>query len=138
LGIEQVIVLDTHIWVWWVQGDPRLPPTLRGVLEANEKGGLGVSIISVLEVARLVAYSRLTLPLPLLNWAQQALTYPHIELVELSPEIAIESTQLPGEFHKDPCDRIIVATARHFDWPLATTDGLIERYPHVRAMEYDH
>jgi PIN domain nuclease of toxin-antitoxin system len=133
-----VILLDTHIWVWWVQGDARLPPTLRGVLEVNEKSGLGVSVISVLEVARLVAHNRLTIPLPVMDWVEQALAYPHIQLIELSPKIAVESTQLPGEFHKDPCDRVIIATARHLNWQLATTDGLIERYPHVRVTEYDH
>jgi PIN domain nuclease of toxin-antitoxin system len=130
-----MILLDTHMWVWWVQGDPTIPAAMRGVLEVNEKYGLGVSVISCLEVARLVAYGRLTLPKPVSQWVDEALRYPHVKLVELSPEIAVDSTQLPEPFHKDPSDRIIVATARRLDVPLATTDGLIRRYqPNVKLV----
>lgn len=130
-----MILLDTHVWVWWVQGDPVLPPPMRGILEVNEKYGLGVSVISCLEVARLVAYRRLTLPKPVLQWVEEALRYPHVKLIELSPEIAVESTQLPEPFHKDPSDRIIVATARRLNVPLATTDGLIRQYqPNVKLI----
>ena len=130
-----MILLDTHVWVWWVQGDPVLPPAMRGVLEANEKYGLGVSVISCLEVARLVAYRRLTLPKAVSQWVDEALHYPHVRLVELTPEIAVQSTLLPEPFQKDPCDRIIVATARQLDVPLATADGLIRQYhPNVKLV----
>jgi PIN domain nuclease of toxin-antitoxin system len=130
-----VILLDTHVWIWWVQGDPSLPGPMRGVLEVNEKYGLGVSVISCLEVARLVAYQRLVLPKPVGDWIEEALRYPHMKLLELTPQIAVASTQLPEPFHKDPADRIIVATARQFDVPLATTDGLIRRYePNVKLV----
>jgi len=112
-----------------------MPAALRGALEVNEKDGLGVSVISCLEVARLVAYGRLTLPKPVAQWVDEALRYPHVKLIELSPEIAVDSTRLPEPFHKDPCDRIIVATARRLDMPLATTDGLIRRYaPNVKLV----
>jgi PIN domain nuclease of toxin-antitoxin system len=131
-----MILLDTHVWVWWVQNDPDLAPTMRGVLEVNEKYGLGVSVISCLEVARLAAYGRLILPRPVMEWVDQALHYPHVRLVELSPKIAVDSTRLPGEFHKDPCDRIIVATARELDCPLATADGRIRHYPHVKLVSF--
>jgi PIN domain nuclease of toxin-antitoxin system len=130
-----MILLDTHVWIWWVQGDSNLPVTMRGLLEVNEKYGLGVSVISCLEVARLVAYGRLQLPEPVDKWVDQALKYPHIHLIELTPRIAIESTRLPGELHKDPCDRIIIATARELDWQLATCDHLIRRYPAVKLLD---
>jgi len=129
-------LLDTHVWVWWVQDDPALPSVMRGWLDANEKYGLGVSVISCLEVARAVSCNRLMLPLPTAEWIQTALRYPHIKLVDLTPQIAIESVQLAGDFHKDPCDRIIVATARTLNVPLATTDGLIRRYEGVQTVTY--
>ena len=63
-----------------------------------------------------------------------ALAYPGIQLIELTPQIAIESTKLPGNFHRDPADQIIVATARVFDIPLMTVDGKILNYLHVRTL----
>ena len=62
----------------------------------------------------------------------EALAYPGVELIELSPRIAIESTQLPPPFHRDPADQILVATARHLSIPLITLDGQIRSYPHVK------
>lgn len=94
-------ILDTQVWVGWIQEDNLLPPRLRGYLEVNEKYGFGVSAISCLEVARLVAVKRLILPLPVDQWMDQALKYPGVSLIELSPAIAIESTRLPDPFHKD-------------------------------------
>jgi len=64
-----------------------------------------------------------------------ALVYPGIRLIELTPQISIESTKLPGEFHKDPADQIIVATARIYDIPLLTADEKILDYPHVNTLK---
>jgi PIN domain nuclease of toxin-antitoxin system len=127
-----VIVLDTHIWVWWVHGDPALSASTRALLDASEPTGIAVSAISCWEVAKLVERGRLTLPCPVLDWLQQALSYPGVRLIELSPRICAESAQLPGEFHRDPADQIIVATARILDAPLVTVDGKILEYPHVK------
>jgi PIN domain nuclease of toxin-antitoxin system len=127
-----MIVLDTHIWVWWVHDDPQLPPAYKTCIQAHEAGGLGVSAISCWEIAKLVEYSRLTLPLPVGEWLDQALAYPGIRLLELTAQIAVESTQLPGSFHRDPADQIIVATARIYAWPLVTLDQRIQNYAHVQ------
>ncbi len=127
-----MIVLDTHIWVWWVHGDTHLPPTYLAYIQSNEPRGIGVSAISCWEVAKLVEYGRLTLPLPVTDWLDQALAYPGVRLLELTPQIAVESTQLPGTFHRDPADQIIVATARVFSSPLVTLDGRIRNYPDVQ------
>lgn len=126
-----MIVLDTHIWVWWVHTDAQLPERYREYLRRNENSGLGVSAISCWEVAKLVEYGRLKLPLSVSEWLTQALNYPGVQLLELTPQIAVESTQLPGEFHKDPADQIIVATARIYNSPLVTLDGRILAYSHV-------
>lgn len=127
-----MIVLDTHIWVWWVHGDASLPPSIRTVLDASEQTGIAVSAVSCWEVAKLVERGRLTLPCPVFDGLQQALSYPGVRLIELSPRISVESTRLPGEFHRDPADQIIVATARVLDAPLVTVDGKILQYAHVR------
>jgi PIN domain nuclease of toxin-antitoxin system len=82
----------------------------------------------------LVEYGRLELPSSLGEWFEQALSYPGVQLLALTPEIAIESTQLPGEFHRDPADQIIVATARVYECPIATSDDKILNYPHVRTI----
>jgi len=127
-----VIVLDTHIWVWWVHGDSSLPASVRTLLDASEQTGIAVSAISCWEVAKLVERGRLTLPCPVFDWLQQARAYPGVRFIELSPRICVEPTQLPGEFHRDPADQIIVATARVLDAPLVTVDGKILQYAHVK------
>lgn len=128
-----MIVLDTHIWVWWVHADLRLTAQQLVALQEHESEGLGVSAISCWEVAKLVEYGRLALPCPVGDWINQALAYPGIRLLELTPEIAVESTQLPGAFHRDPADQIIVATARVYDCALLTADRKILTYPHVNC-----
>jgi PIN domain nuclease of toxin-antitoxin system len=129
-----VIVLDTHVWVWWVHGDPQLPPDVAQVVAAYEAVRLGVSVISCWEVAKLVEYGRLNLPLAVGDWTTQALAYPGVRRLELTPEIAVESTQLPPPFHKDPADQIIVATARIHGVPLVTCDAKIRAYAHVQLL----
>lgn len=129
-----MIVLDTHVWIWWVHNDPSLPQDAAQVVTANETIGLGISAISCWEIAKLVEYNRLILPLPVTDWMKQALSYPGIRLLELTPEIAIESTQLPQPFHKDPADQMIVATARIHGFALVTCDTKIRAYPHVQVL----
>jgi PIN domain nuclease of toxin-antitoxin system len=129
-----MIALDTHIWVWWVHSDDRLTQAQINVIKANGVGGIGVSAISCWEVAKLVEYGRLDLSCPLAEWFEQALSYPGIRIPPLTPEIAIKSTQLPGEFHRDPADQIIVATARINRCPLVTSDAKLVKYPHVETV----
>jgi PIN domain nuclease of toxin-antitoxin system len=128
-----VIVLDTHVWVWWVHGDAQLWSDHLVIIQANEPTGIGVSAIALWEVAKLVELGRVVLPVPLNDWFKKALAYPGVSVLELTPEIAIESTQLPGTFHKDPADQIIVATARIHNCPLLTVDKRIRAYPHVNT-----
>jgi|SRR6185312_2829963 len=127
-------MLDTHIWIWRVQSDPRLSAQHRDLLSQKESEGLGISVISRWEVAKLVELNRLVLPLEIGQWIDHALGYPGIRLLELTPQIAIESTQLPPVFHRDPADQLIVATARTLDIGLVTVDSRIMNYPHVRTL----
>lgn len=130
-----MIVLDTHIWVWWVHGDAKLNEDHLKWLTEHETDGLGISAFSTWEVAKLVENNRLTLPCPIREWFEQALAYPGIRLLNLTWQIALESTQLPGSFHKDPADQIIVATARIYDCPLLTVDEKILNYPYVKTLQ---
>ena len=129
-----MILLDTHVWVWWVHGDARLTSSQASVIEEAEDDVIGVSAISCWEVAKLVERGRLTLPRPVDEWLDQALDYPGVRLIELSPEIAVASTQLPEPFHRDPADQIIVATARLNDCPLVTLDEKIVSYERVETV----
>ena len=83
------------------------------------------------EVAKLVELGRLSLPVALGQWFTEALSYPGVTLVELTPSIAIESTGLSGSFHRDPADQIIVAASRVLGCDLLTADQRIRDYPHV-------
>ncbi len=130
-----MIVLDTHIWIWWVQGDANLTGQQVAWLQQYESQGLGVSAISCWEVAKLVEYNRLVLPCPVEEWMDQALSYPGIQFLNLTAQIAIESTQLPAGFHKDPADQIIVATARVHNCQLLTVDAKILDYGHVNTLK---
>jgi PIN domain nuclease of toxin-antitoxin system len=129
-----VILLDTHMWVWWVNGSAQLTAAQRKQLEANESTGLAVSVISCWEVSKLVERKRLELNLQVGEWIQQALAYPGIRLLYLTPKIAVESTQLPPTFHRDPADQIIVATSRVRGYPLLTADEKILEYAHVKTL----
>ena len=129
-----MIVLDTHIWVWWVHGDTSLTDQQVAWLQQYETQGLGVCAISCWEIAKLVEYNRIVLPSPVDEWMGMALLYPGIRFLNLTPQIAIESTQLPAGFHKDPADQIIVATARIHNYPLLTVDARILDYEHVETL----
>ena len=126
-----MILLDTHIWVWWVSGNERLSNEDVQRIQDSEEEGLGISIISCWEVAKKVQVGKLALDRPILDWIEMALAYPGMRLIDLTPAIVAESTQLPGDFHKDPADQIIVATARILNLTLLTRDAKILDYPHV-------
>lgn len=130
-----MIILDTHIWVKWVLDESQLPSVLCDKIREHETDGLGVSVISCWEVAKLIEVKRLSFEIDVHDWINQALSYPGIQLIDFSPRIAIESTQLPGEFHRDPGDQIIVATARIHDCPLLTMDKKILDYKHVKLIQ---
>ena len=128
-----MILLDTHIWIWWVHEDSRLSKDRISWIDSQTEG-IGVSAISCWEIAKLVEYKRIELPCPIKEWLKQALNYPGVQLLELSPEISVQSTELPGEFHRDPSDQIIVATAMIHQCPLLTADKKILDYSHVETI----
>lgn len=129
-----MIVLDTHVWAWWVDGNERLTKTQLEAITTHETDVIGVSAISVWEVAKLVELGKIELQPSLHEWFENALNYPGVRLIGLTPDIVIESTRLPEVFHRDPADQIIVATARIHNCPLLTSDMKILKYSHVTTI----
>lgn len=129
-----MIVLDTHALVWWVSGDERLSASARERIEqARAAAGrqVLVSAISAWEIAMLVARGRIALAMDLDEWLQAVESLDGIALVPVTARVAVQSATLPGDFHKDPADRMIVALARERNAVLVTADDKIQRYPHV-------
>ena len=88
----------------------------------------------MVEISRLVTQNKLILPCPVQEWFNIALAQEKVILLSITPQIAIDSYSLPGDFHKDPADRIIVSTARIYDVPLLTVDEKILAYSYVKKI----
>jgi PIN domain nuclease of toxin-antitoxin system len=125
----QSLLLDTHIWLWLVQGNSRLRSPARGAISrAATAGRLRIAAITVWEIALLSSRKRVVLGKPLARWVDDALAASGVGVEPLSPRIAVESCELPDGLHGDPADRIIVATARLADLVLITRDRRILDY----------
>jgi PIN domain nuclease of toxin-antitoxin system len=138
--VEDSVLLDTHVWWWFVMGSERLQdsPALTLIRKAIEHQKVFISVMSVWEMGMLEAKERIRFQQGLRTWVEAALAKPGIRLQGLTPSIAIESTRLPGDFHPDPMDRILVATARELNIPILTADAAIIAYAnreYVRAVE---
>jgi PIN domain nuclease of toxin-antitoxin system len=126
-------LLDTHIWIWWNAKPDALPEKAKQLIANGNYDELLLSAISIWEFSKLLEKGRLKLSCDGLQWISQALKIPRLRIVDLTPEIAWQSTCLPQPFHDDPADQIIVATARNEKAILISADRLIRRYPHVRS-----
>jgi PIN domain nuclease of toxin-antitoxin system len=125
------ILLDTHVWIWVSIGDlSSLSPKARKAVTVTPKW---ISAISCWELAKLVERQRLGFTIPTLTWMRRSLSENNIRIADLTPEIAVESTELQG-FHQDPADQIIVATSRVLGMPLVTTDQRIISFGGVEAV----
>ena len=108
-----------------MRGPSALPAGIAAALTSESR--IGVSAISSLEVVYLVKRQRIELPLPTREWLREALAPSGIESLPMTAEIAAASAELP-EHHKDPADRIIIATALAYDAKLASVDGMFPLY----------
>ena len=119
-------LLDTHILIWWLNNSNQLSPAQREVIgAASAQSPLLVSDISLWEVATLHNLGRIQLTIPLRPWLDKAVAPPLVRRHGISPAIAAELATLPDSFHRDPADRILVATARTFGAMLLTQDRRI-------------
>jgi len=123
------LLLDTHIWVDYINGDDRLHRSVVARIEhAREQRAVYISIISVWELAMLVQKSRLRLPSGTLAWAEQAIRLPGTQLLPLSPVAVVRSVDLARDLNQDPADRILVATAESENLQLVTRDRDVIRF----------
>jgi PIN domain nuclease of toxin-antitoxin system len=121
-------LLDTHAWVSWVEHDGRLDPrTLDAIDSLPPDARPYLCDISLWEVAMLVELKRLALDIPLEEWLAASSHPRSVRLIAITPVIAAETAVLPSTFHRDPADRLIVATCRVMGLSLLTSDRRILR-----------
>lgn len=125
------ILLDTHVWIWLSIGETQ---SLSSRAQQSISGcHRWISAISCWELAKLVERRRIGFTIPTLSWIRRSLNENQIRLADLTPEIAVESTELQG-FHRDPADQIIVATSRVLGLPVVTADQRIIQFRDVEAI----
>jgi PIN domain nuclease of toxin-antitoxin system len=136
--VDKPVLLDTHVWIWLMEGRAGVRPEAVQLMErAGEESFLRVSAISAWEVGMLEARGRLRFDIPCEEWVEHAFGLPGLSLMPLTASICVRSSRLPGVFHGDPADRLIVATARELGAVLLTRDEPILQYAalgHLRAL----
>ena len=134
-----MIVLDTDVLIWAVNGDSRLGAAARSLIEETaQTDRVAVSAITPWEIALLAETGRLCLGRPVAAWIETALALPGVNPIPIEPTIAIDSVRLPCNLHSDPADRFIVSTARYCDAPLVTADRALLAYAtdgHIRTVD---
>ncbi len=128
------ILLDTHVWIWSQESPQEIGPVARECLE-NREHAIFVSTVSSLEISRLRAAGIIELVGDLTSWIEDTLESLTCATITISDEIAAAAYELPGTFHKDPADRLLVATARLHELELVTADSRILNYPHVKTQD---
>jgi PIN domain nuclease of toxin-antitoxin system len=127
-----MIVLDTHIWRWWINQIPgRLSPATIDLIEETDE--VGVSAISCFEMAWLVRHGRIDLDLSFEQWLQQIEQAGIVRFLPVTHRIGAAAVALP-EHHKDPQDRLIIATALHFNAKLLSFDGQFPLYRELNGL----
>lgn len=122
------VILDTHIWVWWLLPDSPLPDRERKALDRiAADSGILLPAICLWEAQMLHRKKRIELPLPFPTWLRRATGAGMLNVLPLNPDTVIAIDDLPASFHGDPADRMIVATTRVHDLSLATHDEAIKK-----------
>ena len=129
-----MILLDTHVWIWSYSATKLLSDKVKKLIKKTQTDQRAIASISIWEFAVMVTKGRINVKIDPKQWLSGAIENSGLRVIELTPEIAMESCNLPGGFHKDPADRIIVATARTHNLTLLTKDRKIIEYPHVKAI----
>lgn len=130
-----MILLDTHALVWWINETAQLSPRARGVIRDEVKDGEVVaSAISAWEISMLVKEGRMTLASDIDTWLGDLDVLPYFQFISVDVHIAKTAIFLTEPLHKDPADRIIVATALRLASPVVTADAKIRAYSHVQTI----
>lgn len=128
-----MIILDTHVWIWWVSAPKKLSAQARHTVDKADE--VGLCAISCWELAMLVASGRVALvDVDALTWMREALSLPRVTLLPLTAEIAVASADLGRDFPGDPADRMIVATAVTHRAALVTKDRRLRSFKPVEAV----
>jgi len=128
------LLLDTHVWIWSQQEPDRLGVRTRGLLVSPEHEN-HLSTVSTLELSRLSAAGAVVPSITLREWVERSVEALQASTLAVSHEIALEAYALPEPFHKDPADRVLVATARCHDLTMVTADERILSYRGVRSRD---
>jgi PIN domain nuclease of toxin-antitoxin system len=130
-----MIILDTHIWLWWIRHPEKLSDYASKTIEkATKEKGIVISSISTWEVSLLVNRGRLKLPIDVREWVRKTEGLPFVRFIPVDNAIGLHSVALPDSFKTDLAGRIITATAITMDIPLVTRDEKILNYPHVKTI----
>ena len=123
------LLLDTHVWIWSMIGNSKLlKPFQKAFEKASKTHGILISPMSIWEIGMLVEKNRIKIDMDVLDWIEQALDIPGLDLCSITPRIAIYSTKLVGDIHGDPVDRLLIATASEENAVLVTCDQKILKY----------
>jgi PIN domain nuclease of toxin-antitoxin system len=128
-----MIVLDTHIWIGYIDDPESLPKPALDVIRGGREP-VGISSISVWEVFMLERKGRLELRIPVGIWLEKCERLALFPFVPVDNTIARLAVELPEPMHTDPADRIIVATALSLGATLVTKDRKLLTYPHVKTL----
>ncbi len=121
------LLLDTHVFLWFISGDSKLKPELREVIQ-DTSHEIYVSVASVWEAVIKSQLGKLPLPQPAAVYLPEQRIRHRIASLEIDEATVMELAQLPS-IHRDPFDRILIAQARRFGMKLATVDPAIQSYP---------
>ncbi len=130
-----MILLDTNTLLWWICVPQKLSKKIRKVIDQASKEQIVVSSISVWEISLLIKKERVGFFIDADHWLEQVESLPFIRFIPLDNKIAIQSVNLPDFSHKDPADRIIIATAQIMGATLITSDKKILNYKHVQTLK---
>ncbi len=130
--MPEIVILDTHIWLWYINANfDRLPS--QWTEQIRQANTIAVSAISCYEIALAYNKGRLEIDIPIKDWLSDSLAPAGIELLPLSPEITVRAVNL-SPIHKDPFDRLIIATALEYGAKLASVDTLFSKYPELENI----
>jgi PIN domain nuclease of toxin-antitoxin system len=132
-----MIIIDTHILLWWQLNDDSLKVAYRELLNKSHEI-IGISTVSLMEIICLYDRQRINLPIVSELWIEQIMAESKIVFIPISASIAIDAFRLPEPFHKDPADRLIVSSARILNCPLITQDSKILAYSHVQHLNINN
>ncbi len=131
-----MILLDTHVLIWWIEKAGKLSSKAnRKIEQAKKKGEILISSISIWEICMLIKKGKIKLSMDVNSWIQQLESASYIKFIPLDNQIAAKSVELLDLIQGDPADRIIIATARQYGATLITSDKRILNYKHVQTLK---